>query len=185
MIPVRNKVISINRALYTLSDYPRLVECFTRVFSECGFSPQKSTGTEIAFFPGGIVDRVWSAYINGSVMNYSMGNFMEADVFYVRFLSSGNPMVTGLALRVSLKLRMFSEKKRREDAERFLSAVDRMFSEYSIRFVDYDAWDAFIAERPGLGGVCDWGGDFLFLASPKFKAQVVGAVKGESASRKG
>jgi hypothetical protein len=77
-IRVTNKVISINRALHALPDYSRLVECFRRVFSECGFSPQKSTKTEIAFFPGGIVDRAWSAYINGSVMSYSMGKFMAS-----------------------------------------------------------------------------------------------------------
>ena len=174
---ITNKLISVNRALYVLSDYARLVECFRRVFAECDFSPQKSSETEIAYFPGGIVDRMLSAYINGSVISYSMGKFMEADVFYVRLLSSGNPRVTGLVLRVSLKLRMFTERKRRADAERFLHAVDRLFSEYSIRFVDYDAWGDFVAEHPEFRSVCDWSGKFLFMASPKFKAQVMGTVR--------
>jgi len=129
------------------------------------------------FFPGGLLDRIASAYENMCVTNYySFEKFKEGDVFAVQFLSSGNPLVTGLALRVRLKIGLFNEKKQRDKADQFLRATSRLIAEYGIPLIEYDAWADFEAKHPEFRASCEWDGEFLYLASSKYRDWLLTAM---------
>jgi len=180
--PIKNRTISINRALYALAQYEKLVTCFRRVFAECNFHLQKENESQMVHYPRGLLDKMCSFYIDHSVIYHSTDKFMEADVFVVQFLSSGNPLVTGVALRISLKFGRFgrfNEKRQKEKAEIFFSALGRLTSEYGIDFVDYDDWSEFTDQNPQYKGHCGWDSNFLLKACPKFKAEIVARVRSQ------
>lgn len=131
--------------LYAVADRDLIAQAIRGTFSACEMKIHSNKDQIYRHFPGGMLDRGMSAY-----MNIGVGGTHEADVFQIEQTFTSNQAVCLIGTFVSLKtssIRRFKAKKQAK-IENFHATLMRQFSVHGIPLVAKYDWQNLITEHP-------------------------------------